>query len=76
MIRAPLGKRLLALEGNVSLRLEMNCVQTYRFSTKQLLPSKTRGPPKAAETGRENLMFGAHLCDGLRCMRWVLSPLQ
>ena len=30
-MRAPLGERLLAMEGNARLKLEMDCVQHYRF---------------------------------------------
>jgi len=30
-MRAPLGERLLAMEGNARLKLEVYCVQHYRF---------------------------------------------
>jgi len=30
-MRAPLGERLLAMEGNARLKLEVDCVQHYRF---------------------------------------------
>ena len=30
-MRAPLGERLLSMEGNARLKLEMDCVQHYRF---------------------------------------------
>jgi hypothetical protein len=30
-MRAPLCERLLAMEGNARLKLDMDCVQHYRF---------------------------------------------